>query len=99
MVESSIRISSPPPSYNITLTVNTANITVGPNGMYAGGGFLGGSDALQMTDADGDGTWEGVATINAGTGSNYYAFFNSPSHGSDWGTKENLAGLPCADLK
>ena len=40
-----------------------ANITVGANGMYAGGGFLGGSDALQLTDADGDGTWEGVYYI------------------------------------
>ena len=87
---------NPPPAttYNVTLTVNTANITVGPNGMYVGGGFLGGSDGLQMTDADGDGTWE-VATVTAGTGPNYYAFFNSPSHGSDWGTKEVLTGQPC----
>ena len=90
--------SSPPPtSYNVTLTVNCSNITVGPNGMYAGGGFLGGSDGLQLTDADGDGTWEGVATVFAGTGPNHYAFFNSPTGNSDWGTKENLAGLPCGD--
>ena len=82
-------------TYDVTLKVNTANITVGANGMYAGGGFLGGSDALQLTDADGDGTWEGVATISAGSGPNYYAFFNSPSHGSDWGTKEDLAGQTC----
>ena len=65
--------------------------------MYAGGGFLGGSDGLQLTDADGDGTWEGVATVFAGTGPNHYAFFNSPTGNSDWGTKENLAGLPCGD--
>ena len=34
-------VHNPPPAttYNVTLTVNTANITVGPNGMYAGGGF------------------------------------------------------------
>ena len=63
--------------------------------MYAGAGFLGGSNALQLTDADGDGTWEGVATISAGSGPNYYAFFNSPTHGSDWGTKEDLAGQTC----
>ena len=62
-------------TYNVTLTVNCSNISVGPNGMYAGGGFLGGSDGLQLTDADGDGTWEGVATVTAGTGPNYYAFF------------------------
>ena len=24
-------------------------------------------------------------------------FLNSPSHGGDWGTKEDLTGLPCAD--
>lgn len=84
---------------NITLKVNTANITVGPNGMYAGGGFLGGSDALQLTDADGDGTWEGVATLplSAAGGPNHYAFFNSPNGSSDWGTKEDLSGLPCGD--
>ena len=59
----------------VTLTVNCSNnFTVGPNGMYAGGGFLGGSDGLQLSDADGDGTWEGVATVTAGTGPNYYAF-------------------------
>tara|TARA_B100000768_G_scaffold69779_1_gene67056 strand:- start:64 stop:3390 length:3327 start_codon:yes stop_codon:yes gene_type:complete len=88
---------SPPSSYNVTLKVNTANITVGTNGMYAGGGFLGGSDGLQLTDADGDGTWEGVASVNIGSGPNYYAFFNSPNGSSDWGTKEDLGGLSCAD--
>ena len=86
---------SAPSSYNVTLKVNTANITVGANGMYAGGGFLGGSDGLQLTDADGDGTWEGVATVAAGSGPNYYAFFNSPNGSSDWGTKEDLSGQPC----
>ena len=89
-------IPAPPPqTYNVTLKVNTASITVGSNGMYAGGGFLGGADALQLTDNDGDGTWEGVAVVTAGTGPNYYAFFNSPSHGGDWGTKEDLNGQSC----
>ena len=32
----------------------------------------------------------GIAIVTAGTGPNYYAFFNSPSHGGDWGTKEDL---------
>tara|TARA_X000000950_G_scaffold79974_1_gene100622 strand:+ start:3523 stop:4692 length:1170 start_codon:yes stop_codon:yes gene_type:complete len=87
----------PPPlnPYNVTLKVNTSNITVGSNGMYAGGGFLGGSDALQLSDIDGDGTWEGVASVLPGTGPNYYAFFNSPNGDSDWGTKEDLSGQPC----
>ena len=89
--------SCPPPvnPNNITLKVNTTNITVGSNGMFAGGGFLGGSDALQLTDSDGDGTWEGVATVLPGSGPNYYAFFNSPNGDSDWGTKEDLSGQPC----
>ena len=86
---------SPPSSYNVTLKVNTANITVGANGMYAGGGFLGGSDGLLLTDTDGDGTWEGVASVNIGSGPNYYAFFNSPNSSSDWGTKEDLTGTTC----
>ena len=93
-----IECTSCPPPINpndVTLKVNTTNITVGSNGMFAGGGFLGGSDALQLTDSDGDGTWEGVATVLPGTGQNYYAFFNSPNGDSDWGTKEDLIGQPC----
>ena len=31
--------------YNVTFSVNTSNIEVGPNGMYVGGGVVGGSDA------------------------------------------------------
>ena len=37
---------------------SNANITVGPNGMYAGGGVLGGADAVALTDIGG-GVWEG----------------------------------------
>ena len=83
-------------SYNVTFQVNTANITVGPNGMYAGGGVLGGSDAVALSDPDADGIWEGTAVVNGINGGNF-VFFNSPSHGADWGTKEVLTGLPCAD--
>ena len=55
--------------YNIGFKVNTANITVGPNGMYAGGGVLAsqlgnGAQALPLTDADGDGTYEGIASLS-----------------------------------
>ena len=42
-------------NYNVTFKVNTANITVGPNGMYAGGGVLGGSNAVALSDPDADG--------------------------------------------
>ena len=83
-------------NYNVTFRVNTANITVGPNGMYAGGGVLGGSNAVALSDPDADGIWEGTAVVNGVNGGNF-VFFNSPSHGSDWGTKEVLTGLPCAD--
>ena len=81
---------------NLTLSVNTANIVVGPNGMYAGGGVLGDAMAVQLSDPTGSGTWTGVVTLTTGTSGNY-VFLNSPAHGGDWGTKENLAGLPCAD--
>ena len=49
-------------NYNVTLSVNAENITVGPNGVYAGGGFLGGSDAYAMDDSDSDDVW--VVTLS-----------------------------------
>ena len=95
---------NPPAStFDVTLKVNTATIyqnggMVGPNGMYAGGGFLGGANGLQLVQSATDSLlWSGVATVVSGSGPNYYAFFNSPNSGSDWGTKENLNGLPCGD--
>ena len=92
-----VHVIHPPFNYiNVTFSVNTANITVGPNGMYAGGGVLGNAMAVPLSDPDGDGTWEGVASIADGITGNYI-FLNSPSHGGDWGTKEDLTGLPCAD--
>ena len=63
--------------------------------MYAGGGVLGDAMAVPLSDADGDGTWEGVASIADGTSGNYIVL-NSQSHCCDWGTKE-VAGLPCSD--
>ncbi len=37
-------------THTVTFQVNTQNITVGPNGIYAGGGVLGGSNALALSD-------------------------------------------------
>ena len=54
-----------PNTADITLSVNTANITVGPNGMYAGGGALGDAMAVPLSDPNGTGTWTGVVTLNA----------------------------------
>ena len=82
--------------YNVTFKVNTSNIEVGPNGMYVGDGVLGGSDALAMSDDDMDGMWEVTVSFEAGTAGNY-AFFNSPTSSSDWGTKENLEAKSCGD--
>jgi hypothetical protein len=91
-----VKTSSPPPStYNVTLQLDASNITVGPNGIYAGGGVLGGATAVQLTDPDGDDIWEGTG-IFPPVGGNY-VFLNSPANDGDWGTKEDLTGLPCAD--
>ena len=88
-------LSTEQSSYSVTLQVDASNITVGDNGMYAGGGVLGGAQAVQLTDDDGDNIWEGIGTFPAEGG--YYIFLNSPSYDADWGTKENLEGLPCSD--
>ncbi|MGD2003355.1 MAG: lamin tail domain-containing protein [Flavobacteriales bacterium] len=80
----------------VTFMVNTANITVGSNGLYLGGGVIGGANAVQLLDPDGDGIYVGTDTLNGSNGGNFI-FLNSPSNASDWGTKENLAGLSCAD--
>ena len=83
-------------TWNLTMTVNTANITVGENGMYLGGGVFGGANAYAMSDDDGDGTWEVTVEVADGTAGNY-TFLNSPTDSSDWGTKENIEGQACAD--
>ena len=76
--------------------VNTANITVGTNGLYLGGGVIGGANAVQLLDPDGDGIYVGTDTLNGSNGGNFI-FLNSPANASDWNAKENLAGLACAD--
>ena len=83
-------------NYVVTFKVNTANITVGSNGLYLGGGVIGGANAIQLTDADGNGVYEGTDTLSGAGGGNFI-FLNSPSWSGDWGTKENLTGLACAD--
>ena len=83
-------------TYTVTFSVNTANITVGANGIYAGGGVLGNAQALELTDDDDDGVWVGSIDLPEGTTGNYI-FLNSPGDGGDWGSKENLEGQDCAD--
>ncbi|MCH1533855.1 MAG: lamin tail domain-containing protein [Schleiferiaceae bacterium] len=85
-----------PTDFVVTFMVNTANITVGTNGLYLGGGVIGGANAVQLADPDGDGIYVGTDTLNGSNGGNFI-FLNSPANASDWNTKENLAGLACAD--
>ena len=85
-----------PPTTDVTFAVNTANIEVGPNGMYLGGGIFGNAQAHAMSDDDGDGIWEVTVTLQEGQ-AGHYIFLNSPNDGNDWGAKEQLAGLPCSD--
>jgi hypothetical protein len=82
--------------YNVTFSVNTANIEVGENGMYAGGGVLGDAQAYAMADDNMDGIWEVTVSLLQGT-TGSYIFLNSPTSGGDWDAKENLAGQECAD--
>jgi hypothetical protein len=88
----------PPPvtTYNVTLQVDASNITVGASGMYAGGGVLGDATAVQLADPDGDNIWESVAAFPASGGN--YIFLNAPANNGDWGAKEDLNGLSCADV-
>jgi hypothetical protein len=86
----------PENDYEVTFNVDTNNIIVGDGGMYLGDGIFGGSNAVAMSDDDGDGIWTVTVTLAEGTTGNY-AFFKNPGDGGDWGTKENLEGLSCAD--
>ena len=61
--------------------------------VYAGGGVLGGADAIALSDPDGDGTWTGVATFPVAGGA--YVFITDPSNGGDYSGKEDLAGQSC----
>ena len=92
-----VKTTTPPPTnYNVTLKVDASNIVVGASGMFAGGGALGDAMAVQLADPDGDNIWEGVGTFPPSGGN--YVFLNGPTNGGDWGAKEDLNGLSCADV-
>ena len=82
-----------PTSHYVNLSVNMSNET-GVNTVYAGGGVLGGSDAVALSDPDGDGTWTGIASFPAAGGA--YIFLKNPNGGGDWGAKEDISGQSCA---
>ena len=78
----------------VTFNVNMSNETVSEAGVFLGGGVIGGHDAYQLTDTDGDGTYSVTVELANGTVGNYI-FLNGNC--PDWSCKEDLAGLPCAD--
>ena len=86
--------TNPPAFYNVSLEVHTDLITsVSPDGMYAGGGALGGNNAVALSDANGDGVWTGIASFPEAGG--HYTLLNGNC--PDWSCKEDISGQPCAD--
>ena len=84
----------PPASYTVTFNVHTDLIAnVSPDGIYIGGGFVGGNDALLLDDSDGDSIWSGSTTLPAAGG--HFTILNGNC--SDWSCKEDISGQPCAD--
>ena len=49
-----------------------------------------------MFDDNNDNIYSVTVTLNEGTSGNY-VFLNGPTSGGDWGKKEQLEGLACAD--
>ena len=84
----------PPPSAVVTFEVNMANENVSPDGVYLGGGVIGGPTQHQLTDPDGDGMYSVDVMLPLGLTGNYI-FLNGNC--PDWSCKENISGLPCSD--
>jgi hypothetical protein len=85
----------PPTTYTVTFNVHTDSIAgnVSADGIYIGGGFVGGNDALLLDDSDGDGIWSGSMSLDAAGG--HFTILNGNC--SDWSCKEDISGQPCAD--
>ena len=85
----------PPPTHTVTFNVHTDLIAgnVSADGIYIGGGFVGGNDALLLDDSDGDGIWSGSTSLDAAGG--HFTILNGNC--SDWSCKEDISGQPCAD--
>ncbi|MFY0672037.1 MAG: T9SS type A sorting domain-containing protein [Bacteroidia bacterium] len=83
-------------SVEITFELNTATIeNIDPSGIFlAGGGNFGVPGDNPMIDPDEDGIYTITITKAKGITSNF-TFLNGNC--GDWGCKEDLAGLPCAD--
>ena len=85
----------PPTTYTVTFNVHTDLIAgnVSADGIYIGGGFVGGNDALLLDDSDGDGVWSGSISLPAAGG--HFTILNGNC--SDWSCKEDISGQACAD--
>ena len=93
--KTSLSVAPPPSNYNVTFNVSTDLITgnVSADGIYVGGGFVGGHDALPLDDSDGDGIWSGTVSLPESGG--HFTILNGNC--SDWSCKEDISGQPCAD--
>jgi hypothetical protein len=87
--------AAPPSDINVTFFVEVPSSVTVSSAIYVGGGVFGTADAIELNDVDGDGIWCGSAIFPPAGGN--YVFLNSPNSNEDWGAKENLEGLSCAD--
>ena len=74
----------PPASAVVTFEVNMENENVSPDGVYLGGGVIGGPTAHQLTDPDGDGMYSVDVSLPLGLTGNYI-FLNGNC--PDWSCK------------
>ena len=93
--KTSLTPAPPAPTHTVTFNVHTDLIAgnVSADGIYIGGGFVGGNDALLLDDSDGDGIWSGSMSLPAAGG--HFTILNGNC--SDWSCKEDISGQPCAD--
>ena len=84
-----------PQTYTVNFEVRTDLIAgnVSADGIYIGGGVVGGHNALLLNDSDGDGTWTGSSTFHSSGG--YFTILNGNC--SDWSCKEDISEQSCAD--
>ena len=93
--KTSLPVGSLPTNHDVTFNVSTdiINANVSTDGIYVGGGFIGGHDALLLDDSDGDGVWSGTVSLPESGG--YFTLLNGNC--SDWFCKEDISGQSCAD--
>ena len=93
--KTSLPVGSLPTNHDVTFNVSTdiINGNVSTDGIYVGGGFIGGHDALLLDDSDGDGVWSGTVSLPESGG--HFTLLNGNC--SDWSCKEDISGQSCDD--